>query len=288
MIDVSYFQTNNANTQIFQNGNTWQTWIKPKNAKTVNFFVVGAGAGGGGGFQAGTGAIGGGGGGGNGGYTKLLVQASILPDILYILPGAGGAGGTGGSSAIAGSSGNKSYVCLIPDITSVSNIVCTSGTAAAIGGGAGTTALGSGGSGETAATATGMIFANLGNFLGLAGQLAGAGGTAGANSVTALFAFNLAAGGGGGSGTGAGITGGTTVVPTVASTPINTSGKNGFVLYKPIFVVTGGNGGGGGTNGGNGGNGAPGCGGGGGGAGTGTAGNGGNGGDGFVIITTNF
>jgi len=288
MIDVSYFQTNNANTQIFQNGGTWQTWVKPKNAKTVSFFVVGAGSGGGGGFQTGSGAKSGGQGGSNGGNVKLILQASLLPDILYIIPGTGGAGGIGGNPSTAGGAATKSFVCLTPDTGSVSNIVCTSGNAAATGGTGGSTATATGGVGETIATTANMIFVNLGNFIATAGTAGSSGGltTGGNNAVTA---FMVPGSGGGGSSTAGGS-------PSAAAGPFPlqsgattaTGPKNGLIFYKPIFGLSGGVGGNGGTTGVNGGNGAPGCGGGGGGAGTTSAGNGGRGGDGFVIITTNF
>jgi len=285
MIDVSYFQTNNANTQIFQSGGTWQTWIKPRNAKTVNFFVVGAGAGGGGGFISGSGVVNGGGGGGSGGYTKLIVQASILPDILYILPGTGGTGGIGGVTGVAtaGSSATRSFVCLTPDTSSVSNIVCTSGTTAATGGQPGSTAIGVQGAAETQALVTNMLFANLGNFLAVAGINGNSGAPASAGPIS-VTSFIVGAGGGGGTSAGSTLTAGGPF-PALAGSVAGTNGKNGLIFYKPIFGVCGGTGGG---SGGKGGNGAPGCGGGGGGAGTSTAGNGGNGGDGFVIITTNF
>ena len=286
MIDVSYFQTNNANTQIFQNGDTWQTWIKPRNAKMVNFFVVGAGSGGGGGFQTGSGAKGGGAGGGNGGHVKLLVQASLLPDILYILPGTGGTGGTGGNPSTAGSNATKSYVCLTPNTASIPNIVCTSGNISARGGGGGTTAGGAAFTAETIATSANMVFVNLGNFLATAGVSSNNGSTGGA-AATPVAGFSVTSGGGNATTAGGGLTG-AGPFPTIAGTPINTSGTKGLIFYKPIFGITGGRGGGGETTGGNGGDGAPGCGGGGGGAGTISAGNGGRGGDGFVIITTNF
>lgn len=286
MIDVSYFQNSTSNTQIFQSGGTWQTWIKPRNAKTVNLFVVGAGAGGGGGRQLATGNKSGGGGGANGGNVKLTVLASILPDILYILPGTGGNGGVGGAPGTAGDAATKSFVTLSPDTGSISNIVCTSGAVAAQGGPAGSTIAVAGGVAETVATIANMVFANLGNFLADNGVGGGSGGlTTGAGAAVNEFTIN--SGGGGGTGTGGGLTGGGPF-PTIAATPINTSGTGGLIFYEPIFGLTGGRGGGGGTTGGNGGDGAPGCGGGGGGAGTVSAGNGGRGGDGFVIITTNF
>ena len=91
MLDLSYFQNQNSNVQGFFNGGTWQTWIKPRGAKLVNIICQGSGAGGGGGFQS-TGGRGGGGGGGTGATARLTINANLLPDILYILPGIGGNG----------------------------------------------------------------------------------------------------------------------------------------------------------------------------------------------------
>jgi len=288
MIDVSYFQNSTSNTQIFQNGGTWQTWIKPRNAKMVSFFVLGAGAGGGGGFQAATGNKSGGSGGGTAGYIKLVVQASLIPDILYILPGTGGAGGIGGASPTAGTSATKSFVSLIPDTTSISNIVCTSGNVAATGGPAGSTIAPTIGVAETIGTSANAVFLNLGNFVANAGINGGIGALINASNST-FASFTVAGSGGGGTGTGGGFTVSTgNRFPVIAGTPINTKGSDGAIFYTPFLTLFGGRGGGGGTTGGNGGNGAPGCGGGGGGAGTTSAGNGGRGGDGLIMITTNF
>jgi len=288
MIDVSYFQNNTSNTQIFQNADTWQTWIKPRNAKMVSLFVIGAGGGGGGGFQTGSGNKSGGTGGGNGGCTKIVLQASIVPDILYILPGTGGTGGLGGNLPTSGSRATKSFICLSPDTGSISNIICTSGATAAIGGPSGSVTAAPASAGETVATSTNAIFLNLGHFQATAGLTGGVGSlTSTANNLFA--SFQIAAGGGGGSGTGAGFTAATVhYLQSIAVTPQNTAGSPGLVFYKPVFHLFGGRGGGGGSTGGNGGDGAPGCGGGGGGGGTISAGNGGKGGDGFIMITTNF
>ena len=288
MIDVSYFQNSTNNVQVFKSAGTWQTWIKPRNAKMVSFFVIGAGGGGGGGFQSGSGTICGGAGGGTAGNTKLLIQASLIPDILYIQTGTGGVGGKGGSNPTSGSAATKSYVCLSPDTASISNIVCTSGAILAQGGASGsvnTTSVA--GAGETIAVAsTSALFLNLGNFVGLAGSI-GAGGGSGAGSGNSVLSFIINGGGGGGTSTSGNSSAGGPF-PAVASTPINTNGANGLIFYKPIFGLTGGRGGGGGTTGGNGGNALFGAGGGGGGAGTTSAGNGGKGGDGLIIITTTF
>ena len=149
MLDLSYFQNQNSNVQGFFNGGTWQTWIKPRGAKLVNIICQGSGAGGGGGFQSASTPRGGGGGGGTGAPARLTINANLLPNILYILPGIGGNGGLGGAPASAGTAGQNSFVTLIPSTTSVSNVVLRSGTTVALPGGAGTTAGGALGSAET-------------------------------------------------------------------------------------------------------------------------------------------
>jgi hypothetical protein len=293
MLDLSYFQNQTSNVQNFFNGGTWQTWIKPKGAKLVNIICQGSGAGGGGGFQSTTTPRAGGAGGGSGGTSRLTVNASLLPDILYILPGIGGSGGIGGSPATSGSSGQNSYVTLKPDTSSVSNVVLRSGTVASTGGRQGTTAASTGGVGETISLIGNNIFTNLGIFNFQAGATGSNGGTTNGGGRAQ---DNYVNGGTGGGGTGVGgAFASTGVFPGIASTPVNTNGKDGIILYKPILMLFGGTGGGGssaaGTNGGDGGDGAPGAGGGGGGASSNTgvnAGNGGRGGDGFVIITTTF
>ena len=291
MLDLSYFQNQNSNVQGFFNGGTWQTWIKPRGAKMVNIICQGSGAGGGGGFQSASTPRAGGGGGGSGATARLTIDANLLPDILYILPGIGGNGGLGGTTATAGSAGQNSFVTLIPDTSSVSNVVLRSGTTVAAGGGAGTTAVGGGGAANTTNQITNTIFANLGTFTFQGGTAGVQGGTTSGLVQTPTSPLAQATGGGGTSdGGGLNPVG---VFPPHVGASVNTNGQNGRILYKPILMLYGGLGGGGSTsgNGGNGGDGAPGCGGGGGGASTNTgvnAGNGGKGGDGFIIITTTF
>lgn len=291
MLDLSYFQNQNSNVQGFFNAGTWQTWIKPRGAKLVNIICQGSGAGGGGGFQSTTAPRAGGGGGASGATARLTIDANLLPDILYILPGIGGAGGLGGAPATAGSSGQNSFVCLIPNTSSVSNVVLRSGTTPATGGAGGTTAVGSSGAAETIGVIGNNIFANLGAFTFQAGVIANAAGT-GNGGTTTPSNFITNAGGGAGTGNGGGVIA-TGVFPAIGAAPVNTNGQNGPIYYKPTLMLYGGRGAGGATtgNGGNGGNGAPGAGGGGGGASFNTgvnAGNGGKGGDGFVIITTSL
>lgn len=293
MLDLSYFQNQNSNVQSFFNGGTWQTWIKPRGAKLVNIICNGSGAGGGGGFQSASTPRAGGGGGGTGATTRLTINANLLPDILYILPGIGGAGGLGGTTATVGSPGQNSFVTLIPSTGSVSNVVLRSGTATSTAGGGGSTVGGTQGLGEIISVIANNIFANLGTFTFQAGVNGGLGGTtSGGGGLTSNFLIGSTGGGGittGGALTAAGV------IPGIVSAAVNTNGQDGIILYKPILMLFGGSGGGGstaaGTNGGNGGNGAPGTGGGGGGASSNTgvnAGNGGKGGDGFVIITTSL
>jgi hypothetical protein len=294
MLDLSYFQNQNSNVQGFFNGGTWQTWIKPRGAKLVNIICQGSGAGGGGGLQS-TGTRGGGGGGGSGATARLTINANLLPNILYILPGIGGAGGIGGAPATSGSSGQNSFVTLIPNTGSVSNVVLRSGTTLAVGGASGSTVNTATSNGETISVIANNIFANLGTFTFQAG-LAGQGGSTATGGQISSTNFVLGGAGGGGVGQGGGspfsVAG---IFPQAPATALNTNGRNGIILYEPILMLYGGSGGGGsfaaGTNGGNGGDGAPGAGGGGGGASSNTgvnAGNGGRGGDGFVIITTSF
>jgi hypothetical protein len=292
MLDLSYFQNQNSNVQGFFNGGTWQTWIKPRGAKLVNIICQGSGGGGGGGFQS-TGGRAGGGGGGSGATARLTIDAKLLPDILYILPGIGGAGGLGGTTATAGSSGQNSFVCLIPSTGSISNVILRSGTTPATAGAAGTTAAGTAGAAETIGVIGNNIFGNLGTFTFQAGVVASAASATNA-AATSPSNFVTNSGGGGGTGIGGAVTA-TGVFPGITAAPVTTNGQDGIILYKPTLMLYGGRGGGGTsaqfTNGGNGGNGAPGAGAGGGGASSNTgvnAGNGGRGGDGFVIITTSL
>jgi len=299
MLDLSYFQNSgNVNTQTFTNAGSWVTWLKPRGAKFVNIMCIGSGAGGGGGAQRLNAATrGAGGAGGGGGLIRAQFQASILPDILYVYTGVGGTAGAGGLSGSQSNGGNgeRSVVCLIPDTSSISNIVVTSGAVSSRGGVSGSdTASGTGGAGETVTTTANTIFLNLGTFIALAGPA----GSAAAQSTTttptsilfsAAWGVSPASAGGVVNGSGPFLT---LTAGTSGAAPTN--GKDGIILYKPVLGFMGGSGGGAATgtnigNAGNGGNGAFGCGGGGGGTSySGTAGAGGKGGDGIIIITTSF
>jgi hypothetical protein len=292
MLDLSYFQNNDSNVQGFFNGGTWSTWIKPRGAKLVNILCVGSGAGGGGGLQS-TGTRAGGGSGGSGATARLTIDAKLLPDILYVLPGVGGSGGLGGAPSTAGSAGQNSFVTLIPSTGSVSNVVLRSGNGVATGGGPGLTTGGFAGVGSTIGIIGNNIFANLGTFTFQAGTNGQLGWFSSPSANIIPTNFLVQAGGGGGTiGNSVNATG---VFPGLPATAQLQNGQDGPIYYKPILMLYGGRGGVGsataGTNGGNGGNGAPGCGGGGGGTSTNVgvnAGNGGRGGNGFVIITTSL
>lgn len=287
MLDLSYFQNSgNVNTQTFTNAGSWVTWVKPRGAKFVNMLCIGSGAGGGGGFVA-AGTRTGGSGGAGGGIVRAQFQASILPDILYVYTGVGGTGGIGGSSPTSGSNGERSYICVLPDTSSVANVVVTSGALSARGGISGSTVQTANPAGETIATAANAVFLNLGTFLAVAGTVGAAGVTTTATNGTAVTQICMGGCGGGGTG-GGGAFGASGPFPGNIAAGNNAGGANGIILYKPILGFQAAGGGGGSVTGGKGGDSPYGCGGGGGGAGTSTAGNGGNGGDGLIIITTSF
>ena len=296
MLNSSYFQNSgNVSTQTFTNAGSWVTWLKPRGAKFVNVLCIGSGGGASNGVSSSASTRGtGGSGGGGGGIVRAQFQASTLPDLLYIYTGAGGTGALGGSQKTtvdAGGNGEKSYICLIPDTSSVSNIVVTSGNLSARGG------TSTGGAGETVVTTANAIFLNLGTFIAIAGTAGSNGGaTANAGSITPSQITTGGTGGGGTAGGGGFVAAG--FYPTVAGSTTQagtgTNGANGIMFTKPVLAFLGGTGGGGAGNGnaagtgGNGGIGAYGSGGGGGGGGTVNGGNGGRGGDGIVIITTSF
>ena len=293
MIDVFNIPSTTESTYTFYATGNWQTFVKPRNAKFLEFFVLGGGAGGGHCTVA-AGAASGAGGGGSGGIVRGIIPAFLLPDILYILVGKGGAGAK--TTGTTGGSGGISYISL-NGTTTEQTLICKSSTATA-GGGTGV----SGGAGAAATISLLPIssFGNLGLFTAIAGVI---GSTGGLNTVPspgssqAALGTNIVTGGAGGGGksntASAFATGGTITSSSVVLTSrVNggvTAGQNGdsgYGILQP-FCGTGGAGGAGiltGT-GGKGGNGYFGCGGGGGGGGSVVGSNGGDGGDGLVIIT---
>jgi len=288
MMDLFNIPNTNAINRVFYtNGstNSYQIWQKPKNCRFVHMLVIGGGGGGAGG-AAGTGSRNGGGGGGSGALTTSFLDASLLPDVLYVQVGPGGAGGASGANGTAGS---ISYVSFQSNTTAI-NVVSY-----ANGGALGTT-LGGAGAGGGIAVQTSCYLSYLGEFEPVAGT-AGSAGTSAAAGSNITFT-NIICGGASGGGASASLSfsGGSInssgFVPKIYGA-LNTSdsASDGFTsrpsfnvsLNSPLFF-TGGAGGAGSALGAGtvGGNGAFGCGGGGGGAGS--AGNAGAAGRGFILM----
>lgn len=294
--------SNNFNKQVFYSSSNAsvldtsisQVWVKPRNVKFVNIFVLGSGGGGGGGV---TGVAGstrtGGGGGGSSSVANGLFQANLIPDILYIRVAKGGFGGAPGESA--GGDGDISYVSVTSNISDA-HILLRSGDTAATGGRSG---AGGGTAGAGGVAFAGSLFNNLGLVTVFNGQAGTAGTT---SSVTNRAISGITTGGAGGAGTAtANVSAGGSIIgagfiPTISGGTVSGgTGGNGFTSGIPYnnlttrtpMIFTGGAGGGSSNAipGGNGGNASYGSGGGGGAGGT-TGGSGGRGGDGLVIITS--
>lgn len=297
MYNGFHLPNNNLNVQVFQPiGGTIQPWRKPAGAKLIHIVCIGGGGGGGGGFTRASGvAGGGGGGGGSSAITRMTIDASLCPDMLYIAVGMGGAGGAANT---AGSTGGFSavYIPLTSGWSGTGTILCTSGNAVAGGGGAGTGAVG-GAAGAASTIAVSPTWGSLGTWTSIAGQAGGAGGAiTGAVATHVAWGTLFISGGAGGGGVsaanvtafGSNITGpaGNSLISTITGGTLSTDGKPGYDNWGQPPLSTGGSGGGaGGTGiGGGGGNGGFGSGGAGGGAGT-VGGRGGDGGGGRVIIT---
>jgi hypothetical protein len=274
MLDIFNIPGQQDNIKIFYARGTtdWQTWNKPRNCKFIWIMCIGAGNGG---YGFGTSPSSEIGGGGSGAVTKALFPANVLPDTLFIQPGAGGTGGasSGVSSANSGNIGSRSYVSIAASSAAAMNIICLSG-ATPVGVGAG----------EGVATVALAGLLSLGNFLSVAGD-----NTATSTDKSPLTSTITC----GGTANGTGNQPGRSIESTIFSPRISGgaigggNGGDGIWSWKPIFG-TGGAGGGGNIAGigGNGGNGGYGCGGGTGGYGNVAGGAGGKGGDGLVIIAT--
>lgn len=291
MLDISHIPSQQQSTYIFYATGNWQTFTKPRNAKFIEIFCLGAGAGGGH-CTVGATTVNGAGGGGSGGIVRGIIPAFLLPDTLYIQVGKGGAGGKSGAGA-QGGFGGISYISLDGTI-SEQTLICKSSTATPTGGAASITA----GAAATVSVPALSAFGNLGLFTAIAGVIGSTGGTSTptvGSSQTAL-ATNITTGGAGGGGKN-GVTfadGGRIAAASVILTSavsegsgVGVKGGDGYGTLQP-FCGTGGAGGSAANVtgiGGKGGNGYYGCGGGGGGAGSIVGGFGGDGGDGLVIIT---
>jgi hypothetical protein len=294
MIDVFNIPSGTQSTFTFYATGNWQTFQKPRNAKFIQIFCLGAGGGGGGGsFQPTTTARGGSGGGASGGIVRGIIPAFLLPDIFYILVGKGG---LGNSSGLAGGAGGISYVSL-NGTTSEQTLICKSSTSVAGGGLVPVnTSGGSGGVVPTVSVPALSAFGNLGLFSAITG-LVGGGGSNSSGTGAGLIALSslIVTGGAGGAGKGVITFSGFSITPApvILTSAVNGgvedggNGDSGYGTQQP-FCGTGGAGGGSVNTsgvGGAGGNGYYGSGGGGGACGVSAGGKGGNGGDGLVIIT---
>ena len=261
-------------------------WQKPHGIKLINILAIGGGGGGGAGHGGATLTNrGGGGGGGGAGITSGLFPAALIPDIIYISPGAGGTSGVaGGNTIVAAGYPFSTY----PLIAAPGGNFGTVGTALA--GGVGGTAV-------SALTISSMPLACIGRFTATAGVVGYSGGWSSGTAANGLQSITLAGsivsgGAGGGAITTSnvnGLGGPRNVSPAIDDlnipkqiTGVSTEQEAGFESFKPLFSSGGGGAPGGVSIGGTGGFGS---GGGGGGGGLTTGGLGGNGGDGLVIIT---
>ena len=285
----------------------WQTWEKPRGIIMLEIICIGAGGGGRSGWCVNSATRSGGGGGGSGGFTRLLIPAIFLPDVLYVTVGKGGAGGASTTltgTANAGANGVGSVVSIAPGTDAFCFVCLATGGSGAV---VGTASAGTAGVGGVVITQASCLMSGLGQFAALAGQSGTAGSTAAGTALTYPTTGLLLSGGGAGGGSSTGV-GGNITAPTQTSFSLittRTGGANaldggnaadGLSLSQPLMSIGGAGGGastniilGGGGSGGRGGNGGLGCGGGGGGAGpsaTGGTGSGagGKGGDGLVII----
>jgi hypothetical protein len=269
MLDIFNIPGQQDNIKIFyamSGTNSWQTWQKPRNCKFIWIMCIGAGAGG----QT-TGTTGAGFGGGSGAVTRAIFPANVLPDTLYVQPGAG---------VVANS--NRSFVSISPSSAISMNLVCISGNSVATVTGAG----------ESIATVAGANLLSLGTFISIAGRT-----NPNTATITPLTTavFTCPGGNGGTPSTSVGTNIGPTTVGTFTTpnisggTTIGAGGTSdsGTTYWKPFFSLGGA---GGNSNnagvGGTGGDGGIGSGGGGCGGGTIAGAVGGKGGDGLVIIAT--
>jgi hypothetical protein len=288
-------------------GDTWRTWEKPRGISMIYITCIGGGGGGRSGWCADSATRSGGAGGGSGGFSRLLIPAVFLPDVLYVLVGRGGAGGisittAASTTGMAGSNGIGSFVSVAPSTAAIYVACFANG-----GSGANINVVVANplGAGAVVAAQSSALMSGLGQFFALAGHSGAAGPTTSAAPITYPTTGLLLSGGGCGGG-GQNNLGGNITAPTQTSfslittrtggTQASTSGPgaDGLSLFQPLMSIGGAGGGASSSttsgvgSGGRGGNGGLGCGGGGGGAGPdGTgSGAGGNGGDGLVIIQT--
>jgi len=300
MLDLSHIPNSQQDIKVYNaNGNSWQTWQKPRKCQWIWIMCIG---GGGGGSYGAISTSATNTGGGSGAVTKALFNALDIQDILYIQVGLGGIGGV--QSTSLPTPGTRSFVSFFPT-TTAANVLVSSGNAGAAAGVTGDS--GGTATGETVASTTSAVFLSLANVISIAGaSTIGTPGTPGPTDITPLTS-QIVTPGAMGAGLATNLTfqfpdnGGSilasSISPLIAGGLATTSsgatagnGADGITSFKPFFS-TGGAGGGSANDliafagfGGNGGKGGIGSGGGAGGSGRSGAGIGGNGGDGIVIV----
>jgi len=165
--DLFHITDKSIKQQIFSNPWNWAVWNKPRQCVMVHFVVIWAGAGGWGGYGGGAGTNRSwGGGGGSGAIVRASVPAYMLPDTLYIYVGRWWAGG---AALASGSAGELSYISLLPNNTTATNLVLVSGAAAPTGWGQGNSWSNSTAwVASTIMTATNAILSNRTNFIAIA------------------------------------------------------------------------------------------------------------------------
>ncbi len=306
MLDLSHIPNSQQDIQIFyanQGNFGYQTWRKPRKCNFVYILSIDGGGGGASGRSTTLNtSTSNNCGGGSGGVTRALINASFVPDILYIKVGKGGTGGIagagGGGSFSNGTAGESSGVFCLPNASSQAN----SNQASSFLGGS-TSAQGGTNNGSVNGALVSTIGNNfligLTNFISLGGVDSSGGSiTTQPSNIEVLTSQIVTAGCAGapynGTATtfnGAGINT-SAISPIIAGgiggTTLGGNGADGYTSWKPFFSTGGAGGGNATTSGGvagNGGNGGIGSGGGAGGnANNGTRGKGGDGGDGIVII----
>jgi hypothetical protein len=282
---------------------SWKTWEKPKGIHTIVIICIGAGGGGRSGWPVNASSRTGGGGGCSGTFTRVIIPAMVLPDVLYVSVGKGGPGGAGSNVqgvVNQGTPGGPSYVSIAPSTASIYVACYANGGSVASDNGSSSSTSASVAS--VAAVQSDALMSGLGQFFALAGQ-AGARAQSTSNDSVTYPATGLLLSGGAAGGS-AQLSGGSIIMPTQSSFSLiatrnggstgGAAGDDGLSISQPLMSIGGAGGASStsatanGTPGGRGGNGGIGSGGGGGGAGpSGTgSGRGGNGGDGLVIIQT--
>jgi hypothetical protein len=288
MIDVFNIPNSNQGVSIFYaDGESWQTWQKPRNCQWVWIIAIGGGGGGAGGRVAVT--TNGSSAGAAGATTRAMFNASHLPDTLFIQVALGG---NGGASNTNGLGGGNSLISILPNTTATNRVLASGANSA---GGGLTTGVSA--TGELTFLITNGVFGSLATFLSTQGASSQTSALSPSNVIPINAITTIGAQGAGYNITTPVVRDGGSVsttpvsprIPggtgTIAASTDGGNGGDGTTSWKPFFSTGGAGGGNSSTGvGGNGGNGGIGSGGGAGGSSGVTGGRGGKGGDGIVMI----